>query len=214
MTHTILSFLKFGNKKNIEDLFNNGTIYLNTVQYFRGIEDNNLRGDDYEGASRVINSLPGSFKIPGIEKEINYKTIHLKESYETVLGNIFCLYCISSYGFPNISDFKIDEKVLDFGPYCILINDVGYFLDSIETELKKNKFEFEHGFVKYYDKKKINKELYLFEKPNEFEYQKEFRIYVYQTELTPISIKIGSLEGKAEIFRTEDILKLELKRKS
>lgn len=213
MEHTIKMFMKFGSKENMEDLLYNGTIYMNTVQYFRDIEDHNLRGDDYEGASKIINSLPGTFKILGIDREFEYKKVHLKKSYETILGNIYCLYCVSSHGFPNPFDFKIDQRIAEFGSYCLMVKDNRYFLDAIEKELKKNNCEFEHSFIEYYDKNIVNKKLSLFEKSNEYEYQKEFRIYVFNTEISPISIKIGSLEGKAELFKTEDILKMEARRK-
>ena len=56
-------FLKFGKSNDILDLYENGTVYLNTIQYFRTLEDRELRGDSYEGASRIINGLPGTFEL-------------------------------------------------------------------------------------------------------------------------------------------------------
>ena len=47
MKHTIKLFLKLGSEKNILDLFENGTIYMNTIEYFRKVEDEELRGDKY-----------------------------------------------------------------------------------------------------------------------------------------------------------------------
>jgi hypothetical protein len=216
MEHIIKLFLKIGKEEHIKDLYENGTIYINTVDYFRNFEDGELRGDKYEGASEIINSLPGTFKIPGIDTEIKYQKVHLKKSYDTVLGNIYSLYCISSKGFPNPLDFRLDEKNLRFGSHCLLIKDNQYFFDKIKSELKNNGYDFRHGFVDYYDKYSVsNKKLTLFDKPKEFEYQKEFRFYVYNKELKPIKIQIGSLKGKAEIIEAEKLttLKLELKKK-
>ena len=51
---TIVMFLKFGNEKNLMDLYKNGTIYMNSIQYFRKIEDDELRGASYEGVSEII----------------------------------------------------------------------------------------------------------------------------------------------------------------
>ena len=45
MQHTIKLFLKLGSEENILDLFENGTIYMNTIEYFRKVEDEELRGD-------------------------------------------------------------------------------------------------------------------------------------------------------------------------
>ena len=51
MNYNIKAFIKFGSEKNILDLYTNGTVFLNTIQYFRNIEDGELRGDKYEGVS-------------------------------------------------------------------------------------------------------------------------------------------------------------------
>jgi len=215
MTHTIKMFLKLGSLENITDLYENGTIYINTIEYFKKIEDNDLRGDNYEGASEIINSLPGTFRIPGIDRDFKYEKVHLKKSFDQVLGNIYSLYCISSNGFPNPLDFRIDEKNLRFGTHCLLIKNSQYFFDKIQSELKNNGFDFRHGFVNYYDKDNItNKELTLFDKPKEFEYQKEFRFYVHNKKLEPIKIRIGSLKDYSEIVRTKDLTELTIELKN
>ena len=214
MQYTIKLFLKLGSEENILDLFENGTIYMNTIEYFRKVEDEELRGDKYEGVSKVINSLPGTFKIPGIDREFNYIKVHLKESYKEVLGNIYSLYAISSKGFPNPLDFKFDERNLRFGTHGVMIKDLPLFFNKIENELKKNNLKFNHGFVDYYDKEEVSREITLFEKPLEFEHQKEFRFYVENDKIKPIKIQIGSMKDYAEILKIEDILELKLEVKS
>lgn len=210
MQHTIIFFLKLGSEENILDLFENGTIYMNTIEYFRKVEDEELRGDKYEGVSRVINSLPGTFKIPGIEREFNYIKVHLRESYKEVLGNIYSLYSISSKGYTNPLDFEFDKRNLRFGTHGILIKNLSLFFSKIESELKRNNLKFNHGFVDYYDKEEVCKEISLFEKPNEFEYQKEFRFYIENDKIEPIKIQIGSMKDYAEIFKIEKFLKMKL----
>lgn len=210
MQHTIIFFLKLGSEENILDLFENGTIYMNTIEYFRKVEDEELRGDKYEGVSRVINSLPGTFKIPGIEREFNYIKVHLRESYKEVLGNIYSLYSISSKGYTNPLDFEFDKRNLRFGTHGILIKNLSLFFSKIESELKRNNLKFNHGFVDYYDKEEVCKEISLFEKPNEFEYQKEFRFYIENDKIEPIKIQIGSMKDYAEIFKIENFLKMKL----
>lgn len=213
MEHTIKVLLKFGSKKNILDLFENGTIYMNTIEYFRKVEDEELRGDKYEGVSRVINSLPGNFKMPGIDREFNYIKVHLKESYKEVLGNIYSLYAISSKGFPHPLDFKFDERNLRFGTHGVMIKNLPFFFNKIENELKKNNLKFNHGFVDYYEKEEVCREITLFEKPLEFECQKEFRFYVENDKIEPIKIQIGSMKDYAELFKIEDLLELKLEKK-
>lgn len=95
MNYNIKAFIKFGSEKNIIDLYNNGTVFLNAIQYFRNIEDGELRGDKYEGVSEVINSLPGTFKIKKSEQEFRFEKVHLRKSFKEILGNIYSLYAIS-----------------------------------------------------------------------------------------------------------------------
>jgi hypothetical protein len=210
MEHTIIAFLKFGSYYNILDAFENGTIYLNTAQYFRGIEDNELRGDKFEGASRIVNSLPGTFQILGIEGNFNYIKAHYVQSYPEILGNIYSLYCISSHGFSDPLSFSIDERNSRFGTHCLLIKDCQYFLNKIQEALINSGRSFTHGFIEYYNKETISKDLTLFEKPNEFEYQKEFRFYVANDKLEPIKIRIGSLQNYAQVITIEEAMAIRL----
>ena len=89
---TIQIFLKFGNEDNINDLLHNGTIYLNSIQNFRKIEDKQLRGDKYEGVLSIKNYPSGQFEIPSLNYKGDYLALHLFEKYEEVLGNIYSLY--------------------------------------------------------------------------------------------------------------------------
>jgi len=214
MIHTIKMFIKIGTEEHIRDLYETGTIYLNTIEYFKKVEDEELRGDKYEGTSKIMNSFSGTFRISGSNQDFKYEKVHIKKAYEKVLGNIYSLYCISSKGFSNLLDFKMDERNLRFGTHCLIIKDNYYFFEKIKSELKKNGYEFKHGFINYYDKDKVSKKLTLFDKPNEFEYQKEFRFYVHNQKLEPIKIQIGSLKEKAEIREVKDLtgIKFELKK--
>lgn len=213
MKHTIKLFLKLGSEENILDLFENGTIYMNTIEYFRKVEDEELRGDKYEGVSRIMNSLPGTFKIPGIDREFKYIKAHVRETHNEVIGNIYSLYAMSSKGFPNPLDFEFDKRNLRFGTHCLMIKDLPYFFKKIEKELKNNNYKFHHNFVDYYDKDEINRKITLFEKPLEFGYQKEFRFYIEDYGMKPIKIQIGSLKKYAEIFKIEDLLELKIEPK-
>lgn len=206
-------FLKFGQENDIKDLFHNGTIYMSPIQHFRKLEDGELRGDKYEGVSNIKNYPPGQFEIPSIGYTGNYLALHLLESYENVLGNIYSLYCISSHGWQNPLDFKIDEKIKKFGSHCLIIKDNQKFLSLIETKLKEMNAKFRHGFVEYYDKNTVSRKINLFEKPTDFEYQKEFRFYVESDSTEPFVFSIGNLTDIAEMHPAElivDELKLQL----
>jgi len=211
-THTIQMFLKFGQAEHINDMYYNGTIFMNPIQYFRKMEDGELRGDPYEGISRIKNYPPGQFEIPSLNFKGNYLALQIREAYDTVLGNIFSLYCVSSHGWNNPNDFKIDEKIKKFGSHCLVIKDNVKFLSLIEEKLKQLKAAYTHNFVAYYDKDKVDREITLFEKPLEFGYQKEFRFYVKNKLNEPFAFSIGSLTDIAEVHNSNDVVDtLELK---
>lgn len=206
----ILTFLKFGHEKHIVDAFDNGTIYMNPIQYFRNIEDEELRGDNYEGVTAIKNFPPGQFEIPSLNFKGNYINFHVRESHEFVLGNIYSLYCISSLTIPSPLDFSIDPKNEKFGTHCLMIKDNKTFMELIMAELNSLKMKYHHGFVSYYDKKQFNGSINLFQKPMEFEYQKEFRFYIENDLTDPLIIKIGCLDKIAEIISMRDIMTLRL----
>lgn len=205
-SHIIKMFIKFGEEKYLKDLYYNGTIYMNSIQYFRNIEDGELRGDIYEGISRIKNYPPGQFEIPELNFKGNYLALQIRQSYETVLGNIYSLYCISSHGWGDLTKFKIDNKNKRFGSHCIVVKDNKKFLSLIENKLKELKVDYTHNFVEYYDKDKINRTITLFEKPLEFEYQKEFRIYVKRLSEKPFVFNIGNITDIAEIYNSNEII--------
>jgi hypothetical protein len=207
---TIKTFLKFGSETNIQDLHENGTIFMNPIQYFRSFEDAELRGDKYEGISKIKNYPPGTFEIPALNFKGNYINIHLKTAFKEVLGNIYSLYCISSFTIPKPFEFSIDERVAGFGTHCLMIKNNIAFLSRIEKTLQKQNLKYRHGFVTYYDRYKINGEVTLFQKPHEFCYQNEFRFYAETNNTNPLKINIGSLKDIAQIAPTSEIITLRL----
>lgn len=204
--YTIVSFLKFGSERNMKDLFENGTIYMNSIQYFKDLEDSGLRGDQFEGVSRIKNYPPGEIQIPEINFKTPYVSLHVRESYNQVVGNIYSLYCVSSKGWDKPQDCMIDKKNMGFGSHCVLIKDCQSFFSLITCKLDKLSLDYTHGFVRYYNKYDIERKLTVFEKPMEFEFQKEFRFYVKRFSTQPLKIQIGSLQQIAELLPAEGVI--------
>ncbi len=205
--HIIKLFLKFGKLKHIKDLYENGTVFLNSIQHFRKLEDNGLRGDIYEGISSLLNLPFGEFEIKNLNYKGKYVSTQIRESYKEVVGNIYSLYAVSSKGFPNPLEFKIDNRNSEFGSHCLMIKNPPLFFNRIEQELKNSKLKFRHGFVKYYDASKTNGEITLFQKQLEYEYQKEFRFYIERESIEPLILNIGSLKDIAEIYESNELIK-------
>lgn len=209
---TVLAFLRIGEPKYIMDLYENGTVYMNTLNFFRTIKDASLRGDPKEGAINLTDVrseaiIKVSVNIRGTELDIH--PTHIR--YGNFLsGNLYCLYSISSNWHPDPRDFKFDPRNLEFGPLCLMIKQPGVFIERVETELKKSGYKFEHGFVKYYDEQTQPRNMTPFHKPKVFEYQREFRLYVDNENDEPLKINIGTMESYCEVFEAKDLLGLKL----
>lgn len=204
-------FFKFGSEKDITDLFENGTIFFNTIDYFQRLESQGVRGDKYEGTTKITNHKSDKLKltitIPETEKEIPFKLskFHLREFLKDIKGNLYSLYCLRHQDVLEIDDFKIDQRVKEFGTHFIIIKKPEIFINLICNELEKNKFDYQMKQVEYYEKEKINGEISLFHKTTEFEYQKEFRIVLFNNEIKIKTIQIGSLKEYAEVFKVDVI---------
>jgi len=205
-TSTIHLFIKFGREIDINDLYQNGTIFMNPIQKFREFEDNELRGDPYEGIHEIENVEKGTIEFPSIGFRGTFNHAHYKSSYKHILGNIYSLYCISSNFCKDLNSFTIDKKIKRFGSHCIIIKDTRAFYDRVIKKIEELNFDFSHGLVEYYDKYKTNKYISLFEKPSEFSYQNEFRLYLENPVQKPIKFSIGSLEDISEVHTTEKVV--------
>jgi hypothetical protein len=51
---TIYGLVKIGERQHIEQLFRNGTAFLQTLKYFRDLEKDQERGDLTEGVSHFL----------------------------------------------------------------------------------------------------------------------------------------------------------------
>ena len=213
-----LFLFKFGSEKNMTDLLENGTIYFNTIDYFQRLEEQGLRGDNYEGTTKITNyheydNLKVTFTIPETGKKIplNPTKFHLREFLSDIKGNLYSMYCLRPKDIIDVEDFKIDKRVKEFGTHFVLIKDIGKFINQVCDELEKLKMDYRTKQVEYYEKDKINGEISLFHKMKNFEYQNEFRIVLYNDEMEPKILQIGSIKDFAEIFPTSALDTLEVK---
>ncbi len=198
------------------DLLENGTVYFNPIEYFRQVEEQIARGDKYEGTVKIQNyheyeKLKLTLTIPesGKKIELNPNKFHLREFLSEIKGTLYSIYCIKT---PDVMDsnYAIDQRVKEFGTHFVIIKDVVKFLDLIFKELKKQNISYNSKVVNYYEKDKINGEVTLFDKSSDYEYQKEFRIVLYTSEIKPIVLKIGNLSDIAEIFEISAIDQMKL----
>jgi len=204
----IYSLIKIGKKKHILDLYEHGIIYMNDIHYFRHIEDQELRGDKHEGLKGLEQATQIKILVKG--KEIAAASSgQLKFRDRENRGNIYCLLAITSL--ENFSNFRIDERNEKFGGHFLIIWDVVNFMERIIKKIKHSGLEYKYNLVKYYNLKEYAGPLDVFCKPKNFEYQREFRIYVKRKESNSLKLEIGSLKNISKVFEINKLSKIEYK---
>lgn len=218
-TVNIGGFLRFGRKEHIYDLFENGTVYCNTLKFFRDHE-NPAIGDKYEGTSRLVNTAQiKSFEItiPGDQStrpiKLNPSSIHLREFYSDPILNLYCLYTVDTDEVIKKEIYRIDEEMTRFeASHLIIIHTPGVFIERMVKAIRTADRHAEYGFVDYYDKKTYSGDLNLFHKPNEFAYQKEFRFVIGNDVQQPLILKLGSLKDISIVLEATALPSLEFRR--
>ena len=89
--------------------------------------------------------------------------------------------------------------------YCVIITNPIEFLDRIKNTLNKRGVIFRGKSIKYLDYDKDQTDLNLFCKSDQYSYQKEFRIVVYNIKSEYYKIEVGSIEDIALIHLSKKL---------
>lgn len=195
--------MKFGKAEHINQLVNEGLVYMNCTDYFRR-SPNNEQGDEYEGASIVHKG-----------KVISYRSTILNEK-------IFCLWHINDKDTPIVKDIKqVDGSLYE------LTIDTRDFTKLADTENKDFKIAFIRNH-KEFNTRLINelnkhykgrywcqpvcyyspelaeyKPISPFMKPERYRGQNELRYLVLDDVINdgkPLEIHIGNISDIAQVF--------------
>jgi hypothetical protein len=196
-----------GKYEHIKSLYEEGEIYINTIDFIRTCDKNEERSDQDDGI--LFRKYVGEAKVTlceigkDFEKDsitIDTSNLVLKNDHKEK-GNIYCLTGIYSEhlsGYRN--DITLDTK--SFGEATILIHDPRQFLDRLFSSLKKDGYiNFKSGKVFYYNND-FSGNVGFFKKHEKFKPQSEYRIFIPNEKNEPVKIKIGSLKDIAS-FNTD-----------
>jgi len=198
MEDRIMIFIKAIDNQYFDSFVNQGQICMNTVEWFREYEktDSNI-GDEFEGVSAACgNGFKIHFGDPietwNSEEELKQKLdatqwsdplehgINLKMFYSNNNANIFSLYAVCPSNISYTSGcYLVSPRFLEeFNNHrFVLFIDPDAIFSKIQAEITKLGKQPEKGLVSYYPlDEKLRKDLTLFDKPNKYEYQNEFRL--------------------------------------
>lgn len=203
----VVFLLKFGNKKNIENLLKKGEIYMNTIKWFKEYEKKGI-GDIYEGATEIENISNGvlTLYLPKKPMVLNNANLQLRKHFNGHIGNIYSTYAISNLLLKRKNIHRIDKRMSQFGTHCLVIKDVNRFINSIREKLTELGIESIHNIVTYKNLKVKNHKLTLFNKTHLLSYQKEHRIIAWTMNNEALKFRIGSMSDYAEIYSSNEII--------
>jgi len=201
MDETTYAFIKFGKKEHLESFRNNGSLYMNTLGYFKKLES--MSGDKnegmenfYQGSKTHLKLIPHGAGVGGFIKGLISFGV---QKGSDLARNVFCLHAITN------TEPKLHPNNLKRNGHALIINKPRIFLEMLEEAANKQKVAFQYNLVTYVDKKTHHGKMGCFTKFKEYESENEFRILKKQGTGKPFVFEIGSLEGISDIVETDKV---------
>lgn len=212
MKNKLFYLIRISKRAYLEDL-QKGNLYMNHISTFQQSEDNYLRQDKLEGAD----SIDQVMWIKLMDEEGNtmeFNSEQLNSAYVTskpteIDVSIFSFLAINKS--LTTTTNKIDERNLEFGDSFMIVLNPPKLVQMFNQKAKELKLSNYWGPVNYYDRKNHIGELNLLSKPNEFQYQNEFRLIIENSNNEPFQINIGDLSSFTEIHPIEKLKNLRFK---
>lgn len=204
--------LKFSEEESfLDSMFDRGSFYCNTVDFFRRV-DNSYQGDRHDSKLNIIQGMDVEIFIKD-KKIAKADNIQIYNDCESNSGNILSFYCYETESIPrNVGRHKvfIDDRMLKFGDYVLMIFDIKAFFARLECKMKELKVEYEISPVKYYDSKSYSGVLGIFRKEEKYKYQNEIRLFIKNPTNCPLKFEIGNISDISKKIKTSDLKNLEL----
>ncbi len=182
MSKKIYCLIKaYDSEEYAKAFINAGEMYCKTLKDFKEIEDDNDRGDEFEGASHWFQAKETKMSLTvRNENDAVLSTIDLEESdlagptvFQPALFdgfNLFCMYAIVINDFEesystederrllkgqinkSIADqIRIDSRYQNFGDHAVVIHKVESFMEAVKSHARSNNMKICHGLVEYFD---------------------------------------------------------------
>ncbi|MFZ3193994.1 MAG: hypothetical protein WA154_12415, partial [Moraxellaceae bacterium] len=188
----IYCFLKTFSENQHAQQFLDGSLYMNSLDYFIQLEDGDGsdRGDQHEAVSCWLQPQDIDIELNGMKINSADLAAPVFIRYDSQLKKrIFCMHASHVGGdapaiFETPEDFeeqlKIPTKNISLGQYSVLITDVKEFLDRVKVAAVQKNFSLQAGLVRYYDSgvshENFSENTITFRKQSRFSHQREYRI--------------------------------------
>lgn len=196
----VLALFKFGKREHIYQFVHEGHIYMNSLNYFRKLEDDMLRADKHEGASYNLQADGAILQVKQSGEWVDMAEIKdplVWSDGSKDVTNIFCMYAFRESASKNL----IDTRNFGLGDSFAMITakDGDEFFRRINVAAKKENIVLEQKLVEYVDKATYDGTMGVFRKFSHFAYQSEFRLSVVTGKDSPFSFRIGDISDISTI---------------
>ena len=191
--------LKFSEKREYLEQMQKGLLYCNSVKYFLGIKDGNVRGDERESAFNFeyIGDSKMKFKpvndAAGQWKAVDSHNVLFIEHYNNPLGNLFCMTKLPFTVEKEVEEVAIDKDYERFGTYFLLVTDQKQFLERIRKAAKDQDIPIGYRTIEYLNLSRYTGKKSIFQKDIKYKWQSEFRIFLNRLSDKPYTLEIGNI---------------------
>jgi hypothetical protein len=204
---TPIAVFKIGAAEHMQDLVENGHVYMNTAAYYAGLEATDARTDPHEGASFVKQATGGTFSM---EVEGNFVPIAtitgpiIGTSDDFKGANLYCLHARRQSSYDQ--GFRLFS--LGFGDTAVIFLDIVEFLRRVAEAAHRGGHRLSYQLVEYVDRHNYSGPMGLFRKFSNFADQSEHRIAILPGVGGPLSLHVGPLHDITKTVSAQDHLKL------
>lgn len=189
--------IKIGKEEHILSLWKQGVVYMNTVSFFRDLENTgDGRSDSDEGAHSVAQTskmLIDKMELAS-QTPITFSVSNINNGY------IFCMI-----GVDSTDELKqvLTDNLDALGGSFVIIKQPEEFVKRCVAVMRSNNIDLKWGRVRYYDKNEGSFLLDPWLKNKNYAKQSEFRFYFKRKEEGPAALIIKSIEDISEAYHIE-----------
>jgi hypothetical protein len=194
--------VKFSHFNHVCQLRDEGLLYMNNLPYFWKIEDENLRGDKYDGVAEIKrgNSGTATFKNdPRNQVKITSWSIGIQPPQPENI-NLFCMCAVR----PSVGSFPVDERNVQFGDYAIILTNPQEFINRISLQLRSQHVKHKADLVEYVSDD-YRGEIGPFRKLLKHAYQSEWRLVCYGGNGEARIFRIGSISDICIVVKSSEV---------
>lgn len=205
--HRPLCLIKFGKKKDMRELVDNGVLYFQRLSTYQKSEDAE-RGDENENLSHSWQSNKIKLEINGQIISGIVGPVRIRNYNENPLA--YCMYSITTAHIDMPDGKFIDEKCYKFGDTAVVIMNGSEFLSRIKAACESIGAGYKGKLVEYVDYNLYHGEMGPFKKYKQwFGHQSEFRFLLHSDSTDKdFKLTLGSLSDITQTWEVSRLNKL------